>query len=138
MNWSSLCLLAAAGMLITGFAATASKALQDFSRRELEIYSRRRRKTDRFGSILDGYEQADLALESLQIIGTAVLVLSFLALVSKSLGGFAEISAVQFAAIVAVSARALLAVTTWIPEAVISLWTAPFVYHSWPLLQLIT
>lgn len=138
MNWLSLCLLSVVGMLITSFAATASKALQDFSRRELEIYSRRHRKTDRFGSILDGYEQAELALESLQIIGTAVLALSFLALASNLLGGFAAITPVQFAAIVAVSSLALLLVTTWIPEAVISLWTAPFVYHSWPLLQLIT
>ena len=118
MSWASLCVLAVAGMLITGFSATAAKALQDFSRRELEVYSRRRGRTDRFGAILDGYEQAALGLESLQIIGTAILTLSLIAAAGSSL--------------------ALLSVTTWIPEAVSSLWTAPFVYHSWPLLQWIT
>ena len=138
MNWPTLCILTVAGMLLTGFAATASKALQEFSRRELEIYTRRRRRTDRFGSILDGYEQAELALECLQIIGTAFFVLSLLAAANYVLDGLGTINAFQFTVLVAVSSLALLSVTTWIPEAVISLWTAPFVYHSWPLLQLIT
>lgn len=138
MNWASLCILSLAGALITGFAATASKALQDFSRRELELYARRRRRTDRFGSILDGYEQAEFALESLQIIGTTILMLSLLASASIMLDGLATISFYQFAAIVVISSLVLLSITTWIPEAIISLWTAPFVYHSWPLLQLIT
>lgn len=138
MTWASLCVLSIVGVLITGFAATASKSLQDFSRRELEIYSRRRGRTDRFGSILDGYEQAELGLESLQIVGTAILMLSLSIAASNFLGELAAINAYQFVAVAAVSSLALLSVTTWIPEAVISLWTAPFVYHSWPLLQLIT
>lgn len=138
MSWASLCMLAVVGILITGFAATASKALQDFSRRELEIYSRRRHRTDRFGAILDGYEQAELGLESFQIVGTAILTLSLFAMGYHLWGSLAAIDAYRFVAIAAVSTLALLSVTTWIPEAVISLWTAPFVYHSWPLLQLIT
>ncbi|MEO8493801.1 MAG: hemolysin family protein [Planctomycetota bacterium] len=138
MSWASLCVLVVAGMLITGFAATASKALQDFSRRELEVYSRRRRRTDRFGAILDGYEQAEMGLESLQIVGTAILTLSLFVTAGKAYGGLDSIDASHFMAIAAVSTLALLSVTTWIPEAVISLWTVPFVYHSWPLLQLIT
>ncbi len=138
MSWVSLCVLAVVGILITGFAATASKALQDFSRRELEVYSRRRHRTDRFGAILDGYERAELGLESFQIVGTAILTLSLFALGCHVWGSLAAIDAFQFFAVAAVSALALLSVTTWIPEAVISLWTAPFVYHSWPLLQLIT
>ena len=47
MSWASLCARAVVGILVTGFAATASKALQGFSRRELEVYSRRRQRTDR-------------------------------------------------------------------------------------------
>ena len=138
MSWASLCVMAVLGMLITGFAATASKALQDFSRHELERYSRRRGRTDRFGAILDGYEQAALGLETLQIVGTAILTLSLIAVVANPTGGLASLDVSRFIAIVAVSSLALLSVATWIPEAVISLWTAPFVYHSWPLLQLIT
>ncbi|MDA1049246.1 MAG: hemolysin family protein [Planctomycetota bacterium] len=138
MSWASLCVLAVLGMLLTGFAATASKALQEFSRRELEVYARHRGRTDRFGAILDGYEQAALGLESLQIIGTAILTLSLFAIACNVFDGLATIEAYQFAGIAVVSSLVLLSVTTWIPAAVISLWTAPFVYHSWPLLQLIT
>lgn len=138
MSWPILCVLLVAGLLITGFAATASKALQDFSRRELEIYSRRRGRSDRFGSILDGYEQAELGLESLQIVGTAILMLSLAIAASSLLGGLSTVNPYQFIAMIAVSSLALLSVTTWIPEAVVALWTSPFVYHSWPLLQLIT
>jgi len=138
VSWASLCVLAVAGMLITGFAATASKALQDFSRRELEVYSRQRGRSDRFGAILDGYEQAALGLESFQVIGTAILTLSLFVMGCNVWDSLATIHAYRFVAIAAVSTLALLSVTTWIPEAVISLWTAPFVYHSWPLLQLIT
>lgn len=137
MSWASLCVLVVMGILITGFAATASKALQDFSRRELEVYSRRRHRTDRFGAILDGYEQAALGLESFQIIGTAILTLSLFMAGCEACGGLDTIGAYQFLAVAAVSSLVLLSVTTWIPEAVISLWTAPFVYHSWPLLQFI-
>jgi CBS domain containing-hemolysin-like protein len=129
--------LAVVGILITGFAATASKALQDFSRRELEVYSRRRGRTDRFGAILDGYEQAALGLESFQIVGTVILTLSLFMAGGNVWDGLATIDAYEFVAVAAVSSLVLLSVTTWIPEAVISLWTAPFVYHSWPLLRLI-
>jgi putative hemolysin len=138
VSWASLWILFGVGLLIAGFAATASKALQDFSRHELEVYSRRRRRTDRFGSILDGYERAALGLESFQIIGTAILTLSLFGVVCKLGDGIISIAAFQFVALVTVTSLVLLSVTTWIPEAVISLWTGPFVYHSWPLLQLIT
>ncbi len=138
MSWVTACVLAAIGTLITGFAATASKALQDFSRRELEVYARRRGRTDKFGSILDGYEQAELGLESLQIVGTAILTLSLVTMAAGLYGSLSMLTGYQFTAFAAVTSLALLAVTAWIPEAVIALWTAPFIYHSWPLLQMIT
>ncbi|MBC8352955.1 MAG: HlyC/CorC family transporter [Planctomycetes bacterium] len=138
MSWLTLCVLVVIGMLITGFAATASKALQEFSRRELEVYSRRRSRTDRFGAILDDYEQAAIGLESLQIVGTALLTFSLFAMAINLCGGLSEITAFRFAAAVAICSLTLLSVTTWIPEAVIALWTAPLIFHSWPWLQLIT
>ena len=132
MSPALLCVLAVGGMLITGFAATGSKALQDFSRRELEVYARRRGRSDRFSSILDGYEQAELGLESLQIIGTTILTLSLLGVAINATGSDAGFNALTFSATALVSMLVLLSVTTWIPEAVLSLWTSPFVYHSWP------
>lgn len=65
-------------------------------------------------------------------------MLSLTIVASRIAGAALTITAYQFTAIVVVSSLALLSVTTWIPEAVVALWTSPFIYHSWPILQLIT
>ncbi|MBP86489.1 MAG: hypothetical protein CMJ64_07225 [Planctomycetaceae bacterium] len=138
MTWTTMGILIGVGLLITVFAATASKALQEFSRRELEVYCRRRKRRDRFEQILEHYEQAELGLESLQIVGTAVLMLAIALSAATVIGSMTAFQWPQFVGVLSVSCLMLLLVTTWIPEAVVALWTAPFVYHSWPLLQTIT
>ena len=136
MSWASLAILVVLGLLITGFAATASKALQEFSRRELEVYSRRRQNTERFRAVLEDHEQAALGLESLQIVGTVVLVLS---IASEAVGSEgAALGVWQYLVTAAIGTLLLLAVMTWIPEAILRLWSTPFIYHSWPLLKAIT
>jgi CBS domain containing-hemolysin-like protein len=127
------------GLLITVFAATASKALQEFSRRELEVYCRRRRRGDRFEQVLEHYEQAELGLESLQIVGTAVLMLATALAATNVLDDTTtEFQWHQFVGVLSVSCLMLLLVTAWIPQAIVALWTGPFIYHSWPLLKTIT
>ena len=138
MTWTTMGILIAVGLLITVFAATASKALQEFSRRELEVYCRRRRRRDRFEQILEHYEQAELGLESLQIVGTALLMLATGLAATTLVGDKAAFQWPQFVGVLSGSCLLLLLVTTWIPEAVVALWAAPFVYHSWPLLKMIT
>ena len=39
MNWASLIVLALFGLIVTGFAATASKALQEFSPPHIKFIS---------------------------------------------------------------------------------------------------
>jgi CBS domain containing-hemolysin-like protein len=120
------------GLLITVFAATASKALQEFSRRELEVYCRRRRRSDRFEQVLEHYEQAELGLESLQIVGTAVLMLATaLAAINVLDDTTTEFQWHQFVGVLSVSCLMLLLVTAWIPQAIVALWTGPFIYHSY-------
>lgn len=138
MSWASLSVLIVVGMLITVFAATASKALAEFSRSELEVYCERRRRRDRFGEILEDYEQAELGLECLQIVGTAILMLATAIAGVMLVGDTTAFRWPQFTGVFAVSCIGLLLVTTWIPEAIVALWTASFIYHSWPLLQAIT
>ncbi len=137
MSWVILSILAVVGIALTGFAAIALRALREFSRRELEIYSRRRKRSDRFGEILDGYEETSLGVESLKFLGAAEFLLAFYLAIVQGVGGAEQIGLVQFLAIAAVGSIVLLAMTTWIPEAVIELGTAPFLFHSWPALRLI-
>lgn len=135
MTWTAMGILIGVGLLITVFAATASKAIQAFSRRELEVYCRRRQRRDRFEQILEHYEQTELGLETLQIIGTSLLMLATALAATTAIGPSAAFQWPQFVGVLSVSCLMLLLVTTWIPEALVALWTAPFVFHSWPLLK---
>ena len=74
MNATILLALATVGLVLTGLAATAVKAFQEFSRRELEQYCQRRKHLARFGEILDDYEEVAVGTESLQIVGIVLSV----------------------------------------------------------------
>ena len=61
MSTFAFLIISVVGFFVTGWSATATKVLQDFSRRELEVYCRRRNRLDLFGEILDEDEQVLVA-----------------------------------------------------------------------------
>ncbi|HYW81548.1 MAG TPA: hemolysin family protein [Thermoguttaceae bacterium] len=132
MNPDLLLWLAVAGMVLTCIAAIGARSLAEFAPHELKEICRRRKSSDRLGLILRHRDQVALAAETLQVIATAVVVGAWvLWFVAKSpTEGTANmallISSVAGAAVV------LLAVEIWIPWAVVRLWAAPFLYHTWP------
>lgn len=138
--WHSvLVVLVVAGFLVTGFAATAVRAFQEFSRRELEIYCQRRRRLDRFGEILDDYEQVVHGAENLQVVGLILILVAAVGFGSLYLpqngpstsSVMSETLPLWLAAIAVVSCLAILCVTTWIPLAVTRLWGEAFLYRTW-------
>lgn len=125
------------GGLITAAAATGSKVLYGFSRRDLELYCRRRNHRELFDEILDRHEQAAVAAESLQIVGTVLLVLS------TGFWFFPEGAGVidnvrHLITVILASAVLLLALTTWLPWAVVRVWSAPFLYRTWAFWKIVT
>jgi len=122
--------IALSGALMTGLAATGTKVLYEFSRHDLELYCRRRNRRELFDEILDRHEDFAIVAEALQLTGTVILVLA----VGQGLywqqergpWGIRELSGVA-----GVSILTLLLLTTWIPWAVVRVWSAPFLFHTW-------
>ena len=126
----------AAGVLLTGLGGVGTKALYGFSRRQMELYCRRRNRRALFDEILDRHETMAVAAETLQVVGTVIMILA------TGLWFFPDGTRVaadqQHIARVAVTAIiVLLALTTWIPWAIVRVGAAPLLYHTWPLWKLI-
>lgn len=135
MTSSTLLIVAIAGLVIAGLAATAAKVLNDYSRRELELYCQRRNRLDLFGEILDEDEQVLLAVDSLQVIGVVLLVLSGTLWYYESSGASGPPDLVRFLASATLISVLTTAVVNWIPAAIVQLWAAPFLYRFWKPLR---
>ncbi len=118
------------GAVVTGLAATGAKVLYGFSRRELELYCRRRQQRDLFGEILDHYDDVAVGVETLQIVGIVVLALSIAFWFFPA--GTSDREHLLNVPIVALTSIVLLVILTlWIPWAIVRVWSAPFLYHTW-------
>ncbi len=123
------------GMLLTCVAATGAKSLTVFSRHDLEEICRRRKTLHRLGNILKRHDQVGLAAETLQVVGTAVVILAGTSWVWLKSHAPVEADWRFLGVGVVVGSLLLLAVEIWIPWAVARLWSAPFVHYTWPFWQ---
>ncbi|MFO7901500.1 MAG: hemolysin family protein [Planctomycetota bacterium] len=123
--------LAMLGLAITTLSAMGTKVLHEFSRHDLELYCRRRNTQHLFDEILDRHENVAIAAETLQLGGgvLAILCLGEWLLLGK---GSPHLYAAHLLGAAAVVAAIFLLLTTWIPWAVVRVWSAPFLYHTWP------
>ncbi len=137
MSAAALFWLACIGLAVTLVSATAAKVLQDFSFRDLKRYCRRRNRDDLFETILETHDQIAIGAETLQIVGTVLM------LVAGGLWAYLLDGVVQqhswstFAGLAIVLLFLLLLATTWIPLAVAELWSAPMLYHTWPIWKIV-
>lgn len=132
--WTAL-----AGLAVTTLAAIGVNVLHEFSLHELELYCRRRNRRERYTQILDQHERAVVSAECLQVVGMVVT------LAAGTIGYFArewrltELPAAgDFAIVLLVASVALIIATAWVPLAVVRLWAAPFLFHTWWLWRLIS
>jgi CBS domain containing-hemolysin-like protein len=123
--------LAFTGMAITCLAATGTKVLYEFSRHDLELYCRRKDRRGLFDEILERHEDYAVAAETLQTAGSVAVVL-FTAYWLYPDGVFTDADFRPLAVVMGVALLLLLVLNTWIPWAVVRVWSAPFLYHSWP------
>ncbi|MCO6458467.1 MAG: HlyC/CorC family transporter [Pirellulaceae bacterium] len=73
-QWSWILVLA--GLLAAMLSASGSQALRDFSRRQLEIYLRRRRRRDLFGEILTGHDHLAVVADTAFILSLSAVLLT--------------------------------------------------------------
>ncbi len=118
------------GLVLTALGAAGTKVLYEFSRHDLELYCRRRNQRDLFDEILDRHEDFAIAAETLQIVGSVVLVLCvgqwFL-----PAGAEGPTDARHMAVVAGASIVILLVLIVWIPWAIVHVWSAPFLFHTW-------
>ncbi len=142
-SWANRCLpggdvmldptlwLAVASMAVTGLAAIGTKVLSEFSRHDLEMFCRRKNRRKMFDEVLERHEDFAVAAETLQVIGSVVVVLLMVHWLcpEEGLGSF---ETRPVGTVAATTIVLLLVLTTWIPWAVVRVWSAPFLYHTWP------
>lgn len=138
MSATTLLVVAIISMTLCGLTATAVKVLHDFSRRELELYCRKRKRLDLFREILDDDERVIVGAESLLVVTTVVLVLAGSLWLYQELATLDRIGPLQFVAGAAAAVVVVVAATIWIPWAVVRLWASPFLFHTWRVLKLVT
>ncbi len=131
--------LSTAALLVIGFGLTlftsiGAKVLRHFSHRRLEELCRARRRPERFGEILDLHDEVAMAAEKLQtvclvLVSSGVTLWLALWLQQRSLP--------QLAGLLAAALILVLAVTVWIPWAVVRHGSAGFLLNTWWLWQLV-
>ena len=119
-------------------AATGTKVLHNFSRHDLESYCRLRRRRERFAEILNHHDRASLAAEALEILATVVFVLAGGIWLFRPTGGGLAADWLSVLAAVGVVTLVVLSIHLWIPWAIVRVWSAPLLFHTWWLWQIIS
>ncbi len=136
--------LALIGLALTCLAAVETKSLSKFSRHRLKELCEKRNTPERLGVILKHYEQIALAAETLQVLATALVLISgSYWLWSSSLQeSETPLSNAVFAEYlvlgIALGAVALLFCEIWIPWALARLFSTRLVYHTWHFWKIIS
>ncbi len=131
MNGTGYLALSGVGLLLAFLAAWGRRALQLFSRRQLEEISRRNEDQQRFREILAHDDQVALGVESLQALATVAWILLFLGWAQQQGQPLSwSTAATVFCMVVLV----FLVAELWLPRTLARLGAAWFVYHFWSLL----
>ncbi|QDU98142.1 hemolysin family protein [Lignipirellula cremea] len=120
-----------AALVIAAWSALGAKVLREFSAGELEEYCLRRKRLDFFGDVLDHYERLAEGAESLQLAATTAAIIGGV-FWSQATGRLPDpLDWTSVGLLFGAATVGLLAVTHWIPLAVVKFWSAPFLYHTW-------
>lgn len=138
MSSQVVMIAAAIGAAVSFLGSLVSRGLYEFSRYELEQYCRKRHNRARFTQILDQNETVAIRFVCLTVIGGvafAGFVAKLLLDVKDSPGAEADR---VFLMALAAAAIFLIITNIWIVTAIVRLWSAPLLYHSWPLLRFLS
>ncbi|NOY40288.1 MAG: HlyC/CorC family transporter [Planctomycetes bacterium] len=126
--WTSFCSLAATAIASLGF-----RALREFSRHDLEALCRHRGHPKRFSQVLRHHETVAMGVESLATFTTVVGTVSGWLWLKTRWQFSDEITWLAFLASCVTLSLILAAVTTWIPWAFSRIFSAGFLFYTWPL-----
>jgi CBS domain containing-hemolysin-like protein len=128
LNDSALFWLGILGWSATVIGAIGARVLDDFSRHELKQYSQHHGRAEFFQRVLARHDSASLAAETLLSVGILLLLV---------VNGGWLLDSPSLVSVVALL-MAVLATVVWIPRAVVRVWSAQLIYHTWYLWVVIT
>ncbi|MEX0824534.1 MAG: hemolysin family protein [Pirellulaceae bacterium] len=129
MTPTSSVILAIVGFLAGATGGLGTELLEEFSGRSLEAYCRLRNRRERFGAVLDGYEEAIQGAEYLRIIGTVAFLLGG----TSALYLAADPPLPSGLLAWGITAGLLMMLThAWLPTAVTRFASSRLLFHSWP------
>ncbi len=138
MSAELLLWFAVAAALVGCLAATAVRALRDFSRHELEELCQRRQQPERFADILRNHERVSLGVEMIATFLFALAVacgtlwcweeLEFRS--SPASGWLLTVTIVTFGLTLSVA-------VVWLPWSIARIAAARYLVHTWPLWKLL-
>ena len=124
------------GLVAAALSAVGGKVLHEIPWHELEEYCRRKKRRDVFDAIHDGHDEAALGVESLELLGGTVFLISLVGWLVFAVPGQVTLGWSGFVAWSVLGTLMLLAIGVWIPWAVARLWAAEFIYATWPIWHL--
>ena len=133
MSTAVLICMTLAAILLATFCATTVRALREFAGHELEAYSRRKNRPNLFDEILKSYSQVALAAEALQFLAIATFVVSAALCIFHLPGQAAGIELKSFLVVSFAGALCLVLTNSWLPQVVVDYYSAPFLFHAWPI-----
>lgn len=117
------------GFLAGAAGGLGAELLDRFAGRSLEAYCRLRRRRERFGAVLDGYEKAMRAAEYLRVLGTVVFLIAGTSMLYTDGRWPGTTGLVAWG----LSSAGLMMLThLWLPAAVTRFASSPLLYHTWP------
>ena len=119
-----------AGFALTTFCAITCIVLTEIQWHELEEYCKQKKKPESFGRIFDLRDQLALGAGILQMLATAVAVLSMLGWLLNG-RTFPEIDTWNLMSIFGLVAFALVFTGSWIPWAVARIASETFLFRTW-------
>ena len=134
---SLLLTISVVAFVLATCSAIAAHLFHEFTRHELEEFSRRRNNLQVFDDIIDFREEMSLGAETLQLTSLIVANLCGLAWVvyGQTIGG---LNASDFAAAVCVFGLISLVSNIWIPWAITDELASPFLFYTWRFWWLIS
>jgi putative hemolysin len=143
MNSSLNYWLMGIGFLMTMAGAIGIHVFSRFNGGELERYCRLRRNRERFGEILDQYEQVTTSAYYVQLLGLCALLPGSAWWIAAWQGSGSAAEMDSWKVIVSQVVLALLGLLlilgagAWLPRAIARAAPASFIYHTWPLWKII-
>lgn len=148
MNAGDLLGLSIVSAVLTSLAAISGRSLRDFSRRDLQEICQKNGQLARFSEILHGYDRVALAIEMLTVVGATVTTAaaSFWLWAKYNTGETALSQSSDWQIVPdwqtvlgggVLLGLALASVKTWVPWSLSRIFSASFVYHTWPLWRLV-